>query len=137
MGKLRIAAIAVLYICLLSDPGSAGSISGAANLGDDFQRQMPYSKEGPQSGETPGQIQPGDYTAPPERERTDLPAQPRVSDSPLCFNPYTGGYETCYAEGSEYWRERYNSPDYRYWWEQGRTCPPGYYFRPGRGCFWR
>ena len=135
MKKSGIAAMAVLCICLISCPVFAWSISRANELGDDFQRQMPYSREGPQSGETPGQMQPGDYTSPPERERPEATSQPQGGDYPLCFNPYTRGYENCYPEGSEYWRLRYNSPEFRYWWEHGRTCPQGYYFKPGRGCF--
>ena len=137
MKKSGIAVTTVICICLLSYPAFPGSVSRANELGDDFQRQMPYSKEKPQSGETPGQAQPEDYTAPPERERTEAPSQPQGYDNPLCYNPYTRGYENCYPEGSEYWRQRYDSPDFRLWWEHGRTCPSGYYFNPGRGCYRR
>lgn len=127
----------VVVASLLFCPAYAGTGKGASELGDDFQRQMPYSKERPQSGETPGQAQPEDYTAPPERERNEAPSEPQGRDFPLCYNPYTGGYENCHPEGSEYWRLRYDSPDFRFWWEHGRTCPPGYYFKPGRGCYRR
>lgn len=126
---------ALVFIFLLPFPGYTGDIQRADELGEDFQRQMPYSKERPQSGETPGQAQPKDYIAPPEREKTEPTPRPQGYDYPLCFNPYTRAYENCYPEDSEHWRLRYSSPDFRFWWEHGRACPPGYYFRPGRGCY--
>lgn len=126
---------AIVSVILLSCPGYPGDIQRADELGNDFQRQMPGFREKPQSGETPGQAQPGDYVAPPEREKNEPASQPRSGDYPLCYNPYTRAYETCYPEGSENWRLRYGSPDFRLWWESGRSCPPGYYFRPGRGCY--
>ena len=133
MSEIFVAAI--VFVILLSCPGYSGNIERANELGEDFQRQMPYSKEKPQSGETPGQAQPGDYVAPPEREKNEPAAQPRGGDYPVCYNPYTRAYENCNPEDSENWRLRYSSPDFRLWWEQGRSCPPGYYFRPGRGCY--
>jgi hypothetical protein len=126
---------AMTFLSLLTCPGYPGSLEKADELGDDFQRQMPWSREKPQSGETPGQAQPRDYVAPPEREKTETTTRPQGETFPLCFNPYTRGYETCYPEDSEHWRTWYNSPDFRLWWEQGRSCPRGYYFRPGRGCY--
>ncbi len=126
---------AAVFVFLLPCPGYPGDIERANELGEDFQRQMPYSKERPQTGETPGQVQPGDYVAPPERERNEPPPQPRAGDSPVCYNPYTRAYETCYPQDSEYWRLRYSSPEFRLWWDQGRSCPSGYYFKHGRGCY--
>lgn len=128
--------LALVSLCFLFS-GSVYSqdLRRAEELGNDFQQQMPYSTERPGSGETPGQAQPGDYVAPPEREQGEPAAQPRGGDYPVCYNPYTRAYEPCYPQDSEYWRMRYNSPDFRIWWEQGRSCPSGYYFRPGRGCY--
>ncbi len=134
MKKSWIVLTAVTCVCLLSCPAFAGGIYRADELGDDFQGQMPYSKDRPQTGETPGQMQPGDYTSPPGEGTGALP-QPQGGDYPLCYNPYSRGYENCYPQGSEYWRQRYDSPDFRLWWDHGRTCPPGYYFKPGWGCY--
>ncbi|MCL5023432.1 MAG: hypothetical protein M1497_08730 [Nitrospirae bacterium] len=114
---------------------TSGEIDKADRLGEEFQRQMPYSKERPETGETPGQTQPGDYTAPSEREGTLAPAQPGGYDEPLCYDPYTGTYEYCYPEDSDYFRSRFQSPGFPFWWERGRSCPPGYHFEPGRGCY--
>mgnify|MGYP006268487043 FL=1 len=125
----------IALLSVFANPGYPGNNERANELGNDFQNQMPWSKEKPQSGETPGQAQPRDYVAPPEREMTETTTRPQGEMYPLCFNPYTRAYETCYPEGSENWRTWYNSPDFRFWWEQGRACPRGYYFRPGRGCY--
>ncbi len=131
----EIVVAAVVFVFLFSCPGYPGNIERANEMGEDFQRQMPYSKERPQTGETPGQAQPGDYVAPPEREKSEPPSQPQAGDYPLCYNPYTRTYENCYPQDSESWRLRYNSPDFRLWWDHGRSCPSGYYFRSGRGCY--
>jgi hypothetical protein len=125
----------IVFLFALCHPVYAGDLERANELGEDFQRQMPYSRERPQTGETPGQTQPRDYVAPPERERSEPAPQPGGGDYPVCYNPYTRVYENCYPQDSEYWRLRYNSPDFRFWWEQGRSCPSGYYFRQGRGCY--
>lgn len=126
---------AAIITCLLSCPAYAGGGKGASELGEDFQKQMPYSKEKPQSGE--GQPQPRDYTAPPEREKPEARTPAQAPDYPLCYDPYTRTYEYCHPEDSDSFRMRLRSPDFRFWWESGRTCPPGYYFRPGWGCYQR
>lgn len=109
-------------------------INRADKLGEEFQRQMPYSKERPQSGETPGQPQPKDYIAPAERERPDA-TQSQVYEQPICYNPYYGNYEPCYPRDSEQWRFFYSSPHFQLWWDKWRSCPSGYHFRNGKGCF--
>jgi hypothetical protein len=133
---MRISGIAFaagIVAYLLSCPAYAQSGKGANELGDDFQRQMPYSKENPQSGE--GQTQPQDYTAPPDREKPEPQTTPQGTDYPLCYNPYTRVYEYCHPEDTDSFRLRLRSPDFRFWWEHGRSCPPGYYFKPGWGCY--
>lgn len=103
-------------------------------LGEEFQRQMPYSKERPQSGETPGQPQPKDYIAPTEKEKTDT-TQSQMHERPVCYNPYYGKYEPCYPRDSEQWRFFYSLPHFQLWWDKWQNCPPGYHFRTGKGCF--
>jgi hypothetical protein len=124
----------VFFLAIFAGPVCGQDIQRADNLGDEFQKQMPYSKEKPQSGETPGQPQPEHYVAPPERERPDA-AQPPGNGYPLCYNPYYGRYEPCYPEGSEQWRHFYSSPHFQLWWDKWRSCPSGHHFRIGKGCF--
>ncbi len=130
-----IALTVVFLIGLFSSSVCASQTSRADELGDDFQGQMPGYKEKPRSGETPGQAQPQEYTAPPDREKPDSQAPPQGSDYPLCYNPYTRDYEYCHPEDVDSFRLRLRSPDFRFWWEHGRSCPSGYYFRSGWGCY--
>jgi hypothetical protein len=129
------ASMAAVCICLFSYPAYPEDASRANELGEDFQRQIPGYKEKPQGGETPGQTQPQDYTAPPDREKPEPQTTPQGTDYPLCYNPYTRVYEYCHPEDTDSFRLRLRSPDFRFWWERGRSCPPGYYFKPGWGCY--
>jgi len=115
---------------------SQGDAEKAGQLGEDFQKQTPWGKDAPDTGEFRGTPQPKEYRSSPEDEQPRDEGQ-KVREYPLCYNPYTGGYEYCYPSDSYYFRMRFRSPEFRFWWEHGRTCPPGYYFRPGWGCYRR
>jgi hypothetical protein len=105
------------------------------NLGEEFQRQGPWSRKSPQDGGFYDIPQPDSYLATPESQ---LPkSEPEVSavPYPLCYNPYIRVYEYCYSGDSSYFQSRFSSPQFRFWWKRGRTCPPGYYFVPEEGCY--
>lgn len=126
--------VVIFFLAVVVLPVYGQDIQKADQLGEEFQRQMPYSKPKIDSGETPGQPQPEDYTAPPEREKSETAGQPQGYDAPLCYNPHYGNYERCYPQDSDDWRSNYDSPHFQFWWQQWRNCPPGYHFRPGWGC---
>lgn len=75
---------------------SAENIKKAEQLGEEFQRQMPWSRKSPQSGAYYGMPQPESYFSTPERELPDF-KEPYVIQYPYCYNPYTRQYEYCYA----------------------------------------
>ncbi len=134
VGNRAISVVAGLLVVFLSCPVFAQNLRRADELGEDFQRQMPYSKDKTQSSETPVQAQPREYTAPAGGEQPSATGI-QGNEYPLCYNPLSGVYEYCDPGDSEYFRQRFQSPDFRYWWERGRACPPGYYFRQGWGCY--
>lgn len=135
-----------IVVCFFSLPGvlfcetgnlqrkNSDTIETADKLGEDFQKQGPWSrKESPGDGFY-GIPQPGEYQTPgsqvPEEE-----SEYNINQYPLCYNPYERLYEYCYPKGSSYYRSRFRSPDFWSWWRRGRVCPPGYYFVPEEGCY--
>ena len=111
-------------------------------LGEDFQRQLPWFREKPESGESKGTPQPELYQRTPEGDKNgEKQKYPycRYPDCPgqytLCYNPDLDLYEYCYPADSFDFRMRFRSPKFRLWWEQERVCPPGYFFKSGTGCY--
>lgn len=127
--------LAFCFLAIFSWPAYCQDVRKADQLGEEFQKQMPYSKEKPQSGETPGQSQPKEYITPPESHKLRASPEPKNYEYPFCYNPYTRLYEYCYQDDYDTFRLRYRSPELLFWWEHGRRCPPGYYFKPGWGCY--
>ncbi|MBI5634440.1 MAG: hypothetical protein HZA15_13300 [Nitrospirae bacterium] len=110
-------------------------IEEADRLGEDFQNQGPWSRQEPQGSGFYGIPQPEDYLATPGSQ---VPADESGNDMaryPLCYNPYAGTYEYCYPRESSYYRSGFRSPSFRPGWGRGKTCPPGYYFVPEKGCY--
>ena len=109
----------------------SSDIEKADRLGDEFQQQMPWSKEKIPSGEPLTR----DLPQPPESQKSKDESEPQWRQYPLCYNPYTLRYEYCYRGDEDYFMIRFRSPAFRFWWEHGRVCPPGYYFKGGWGCY--
>lgn len=127
-----ILSFSLLLPCALYSETRSSDIERADRLGEEFQKQMPWSKEKPQSGEFYGTPQPKDYLSPPEKEETQSEPDAQY---PYCYDPYTGYYEYCYRGydplyGDDYWRLRFR-------WDHGKRCPPGFHFKPGWGCYRR
>ena len=133
---LKITLSIVLFFLLLSSSyagevkpaeksPSAGDIEKANQLGEEFQRQMPWSRESPQSGEYYGSPQPKSYFSTPERELPE--SEPPMAQYPFCYNPYTRIYEYCYPPEYGY----YNSQGYDYYYLRGYGYyyPGEYYYR--------
>ncbi len=109
-------------------------IEKADKLGEEFQREGPWSRQAPQGGfyDVP---QPRDYLATPGSQFPPDDAGSDMTQYPLCYNPYAGYYEYCYPRESSYFRSRLRTPGFRSWWRRGRSCPPGYHFIPEEGCY--
>ncbi len=105
-------------------------IEKADKLGEEFQKQMPWSKERTPGGEPLTRELP----QPPESQKQKDESESQFTRYPLCYNYYTRRYEYCYPRDSDYFMLRFQSPKFRFWWEHGRSCPPGYHFVPGEGC---
>lgn len=127
---------------------SGGKTSGddlekVDRLGEEFQRQMPWSKEVPQSGAYEGTPQPEGYLSAPGREAKET--EPSAAQYPYCYNPYTRRYEYCpggrypyhhpYYYYENYFYLRIGWPKFYFYWEGGESCPPDYYHRQGWGCY--
>ncbi len=152
----------LLFLMFSSPPSHGGEVTPeegspfsedigkADQIGEEFQRQAPWSETAPGSGAYHAPPQPEEYLSPPEPEEPEPPAAPR----PYCYNPYTGLYEYCYPGGylHGYFHPRYryeylhSDEDTRYrfeldlpgfylYWEKGGRCPPGYRFIPEWGCY--
>lgn len=106
-------------------------IEKADKLGEEFQRQMPWSKERAPAGEPLTR----DVPQSPESQKPKDEPESQWKQYPLCYNPHTHRYEYCYPGDPDYFMLRFRSPKFRFWWDYGRSCPPGYYFAPGQGCF--
>jgi len=113
----------------------SGDIEKADQLGEEFQKQGPWTRQAPQAGGFYGMPQPEDYLATPESQRPKDESESSVMQYPLCYNPYNRVYEYCYPRESSYFNLRFRSPEFRFWWRRGRACPPGYYFVPEEGCY--
>jgi hypothetical protein len=111
------------------------NIERANKLGEEFQKQGPWSRKSPQDQDFYGIPQPEDYLATPESQLPKSESDMSSVPYPLCYNPYTRVYEYCYSGDSSYFQSRFSSPEFRFWWKRGRTCPPGYYFVPKEGCY--
>lgn len=111
------------------------NIEKADQLGEEFQKQGPWTRQAPQDGGFYGMPQPKDYLAPPESQLPQYESENSTVQYPLCYNPYNRAYEYCYSGDSSYFQLRFRSPDFRFWWRRGRTCPPGYHFVPEEGCY--
>lgn len=113
----------------------------AGRFADDFQRQMPWSRQIPQSGAINGMLQPENYISPSEsmqpkseQLRYAVPYY-YYQQYPLCYNPYLFRYEYCGGNDSYEFRVRFRSKDFIFWWENKRECPPGHRFVHNRGCY--
>jgi len=130
--------IVFLFFCSYSEAGALSvtdkDIEKADRLGEEFQKQGPWSRQEPQDGLFYGIPQQGKYLTTPESELQDGSGSV-LTQYPLCYSPYTGSYEYCYPRGSSYFKSRFRSPAFRSWWRRGRVCPPGYYFMPDEGCY--
>jgi hypothetical protein len=104
-------------------------------LGEEFQRLMPWSRRTPQSDTYYDTPQPKEYFSTPEIELPQKDADYQYMRYPLCYNPYNRLYEYCYSRDSNYFKLRFRSPEFRFWWKSGRGCPAGFYFVPGSGCY--
>lgn len=111
---------------------ASNNVEKADRLGEEFQGQMPGAIEKPKKEPDLNTPQPQEYVAP----SATTPSEQNQT-WPVCYNPYTQTYERCYLPDSEDFRIRYRSPKFRIWWEKGRSCPAGYYFVPGSGCYRR
>ena len=114
----------------------SSDIEKADRLGDEFQQQMPWSKEKIPSGEPLTR----DLPQPPESQRSKDESEPQWRQYPLCYNPYTLRYEYCYLSHDnlnyyDYYKYRTHRPGFYLYWGHGGKCPPGYYFSPERGCY--
>lgn len=113
----------------------------ADKLGEEFQKQSPWFREKPKSGESTGVPQPEQYLRCTEDKKEE-----ETQSNPYCYYPYceeqyplrydpdTKPYEYCYPVDSFSYKFRFRSPKFRLWWDQERACPPGYFFRPNFGC---
>jgi hypothetical protein len=133
--------ISFLIISLSSSSAQESSVPSvtdvekADQLGDEFQRQMPWYARTPQSGAFFGIPQPKEYLSAPESEIPPESSEYLSRQYPLCYDPYTGSYEYCKPRNSYYFRVKLRSPQFRFWWSKGRFCPYGYFFIPDRGCY--
>ncbi|MEF9476076.1 MAG: hypothetical protein L0958_05240 [Candidatus Mariimomonas ferrooxydans] len=109
-------------------------IEKAEELGEEFQMQMPWSREKSQSGSHYDISQPEAYRATPEKE---LPASEEKTLYPYCYNPYTYRYELCYYRYyyDDYYRLRLHLPKFNFSLEHERGCQDGFYFKTGWGCY--
>ncbi len=120
----------------ISSSGRASdSIQRAMNLGDEFQDMGPWSGHAGRDSGFYGLAQPRDYLTAPESKRITTDQGTDSAAYPLCYNPYQRAYEYCYPRDSAYFQLLLRSADFRAWWSRGRVCPPGYYFRYGKGCY--
>jgi len=110
---------------------AASDAEEADKLGEEFQKEAPWFREKPESGESKGDPQPDLYqrSSEPYCRYPDCPEQ-----YPLCYNPDLEVYEYCYPADTSDFRLRFHSPKLRLWWESERVCPPGYFFKPNSGC---
>ncbi len=130
------------YIGVLSSFAASDNAEKVDKLGEDFQKQSPWFRDKPESGESKGIPQPELYQRTPEGnkgEETQKYPYCRYPDCPgqyaLCYNPDADLYEYCYPADSFDFRMRFHSPKFRLWWEQERVCPPRYFFKHGTGCY--
>ena len=130
------------HMGISSAVASSDDVEKSDKLGDDFQKQSPWFREKPKSGESTGTPQPEQYLRNPEgekKEETQKYPYCRYPDCPgqyaLCYNPDLDTYEYCYPANSDNFRMRFRSPKFRLWWERERRCPPGYSFAPDGGCY--
>lgn len=132
MNRIAISAMALLFLftCVAYSWAASGNIEKVDRLGEEFQGQMPGTKERPEKESGFDTPQPQEYVAPSAVVPTG-----QNQAGPVCYNPYTQMYERCYLPDSEDFRGWYRSPKFRTWWERGRSCPSGYYFVPGSGCY--
>lgn len=128
--KIIIIPLVLLFIFsqpLYSDAASPSKkdIEKADKLGEEFQKEMPWAKERQPQKEllTPVPPPPADTT------------ESKTVQNPMCYNPYTGAFESCNPDDYEHFRLRWQSQKFRFWWEHGRACPAGYHFNPGWGCY--
>jgi hypothetical protein len=141
--------VAVAVICMFFPPGAvysetrsssinkADNIDKADNLGEEFQNQGPWSRQAPATEGSIGTPQPEEYLAAPESQLSGSESDGASVQYPLCYDPYKQDYESCDPMDSSDFQLRFRSPDFRLWWTKGRTCPSGYYFVPGKGCYRR
>lgn len=117
----------------------SSDIERADQLGKEFQRQMPWSKDIPKSGAYEGMTQPEGYYFAPEKELSEEEMS-KMSKPPYCYNPGTYRYEYCYPsyDNLKYYdhnKYRLRLPGFYLYWGHGEKCPPKYHFSPERGCY--
>ena len=141
--------VAVAVICMFFPPGvlypetrsssikRSDNIDKADNLGDEFQKQGPWSRQAPAGDGSTATPQPEEYLATPKSQIPGSESEGGSVQYPLCYNPYKQVYESCAPMDSSDFQLRLRSPAFRLWWKKGRTCPSGYYFVPEKGCYRR
>lgn len=114
---------------------NSDNIEKADRLGEDFQNQGPWSRQRSPDDNFYAIPQPREYQATPGSQIPEVEPKYDITQYPLCYNPYAGAYEYCYRGGSSFYRSGFRSPSFGLKWRRGRSCPPGYYFVPEKGCY--
>lgn len=132
--------VVLLSVCLFAMEvpvmeAASENTEKAGQAGEEFQSQAPWFRERTQSGGYYYMPQPEHYLAVPESQTSEKEPNGSQSQYPLCYNPYTREYEYCYPWDYNYFRVRFRSPEFRFWWVSERNCPSGYYFSAGYGCY--
>lgn len=132
MRLLKISLIPMILIFLFSQSlyswaasPSKKDIEKADKLGEEFQKDMPWAKD----------RQPQKEPLTPAPQTPSAATEQKTLQYPMCYNPYTGGFESCNPDDYEHFNLRWQSQKFRFWWEHGRACTKGYHFKPGWGCY--
>ncbi|MBI5674306.1 MAG: hypothetical protein HZC48_00560 [Nitrospirae bacterium] len=136
--RLSLAILAFSFLPLFSVYSETISkdIEEAERLGEEFQGQMPWSKDIPESGAYDGMTQPEGYLSGP-RQKMYEEDRAKIREYEYCYNPVTFRYEYCYSAYPnfyDYYKYRLYLPGFYLYWRHGEKCPPGHHYSTERGC---
>ncbi len=102
-------------------------------LVDEFQSQVPWFRTpGIRDSSREGQPQPPSYLSEDQEEASQ--AELSYSGPSICFDPFARRYYYCFPDDPVIYEPFPYPHHYYFGWNPLMNCPPGYFWRPGKGC---